>query len=129
MTDAWTAEMQSLYSRVRAKQGLCYGIWRVTGPCPPFNNYEVKDLKGNTVIGNVPSKELAELIAALPDLCDPCLRPSCAPGSIVANNNRVQPIIGTADVQSIHDKAYSHGFNAGEKKGWEDASDGESGAS
>ena len=83
--------------------------------------YTVTDLKGTPVVTGITAKPLAELIASIPDVCDPDLRPASAPGSIVSHDRRTMPLMGVVDVQAVHDTAFRKGFKAGEKKGWEES--------
>ena len=117
IVDFWTADIKSAYDSARRDSNLTYGSWKVV---PIEGRYEVQDLKGQTIVDTA-SKSLAELVALLPDLCDPDLRPPCAPGSIVSSDHRTMPLMGVVDVQKVHDQAYLRGFKEGAKKGWEEA--------
>ncbi len=120
MNDTWTADMVRLFDQARSDAGLSYGCWLVR----PHSKagFDVVDVNKKVIIAGLTSKPMAELIASIPDLCDPCLRPRDAPGLIVDFHGRdaVKPLVGVNTASDLYNSAYSKGFNKGHEAGWED---------
>ena len=138
LPDVWSQDIERLYRNVRREHNLTYGCWvveHIPNPCvvpsDEPNNYvqqkdgwRVKDLKGKTIVV-VKSRVLAELIAAIPDLCDVDLRPSSAglvSCEISGKAHRI-PFVGTANPQEAFDSGYQQGFDDGSEIGYTTASE------
>ena len=142
LPDAWSADIQRLFNAVRSSGGIVYGPWSVQHVPHPvivpsqlgYNNYgkeeegwQVKDLNGTTIVVTA-NKALSELIAALPDLCDPALRPGAGEYVECGVTGRAKsiPTSGTADPQKAFASGYRRGYVEGVADG-EEAACGDSG--
>lgn len=142
LPDAWSADIQRLFNAARSHDQIVYGPWSVEHVPHPvivpsqigYNDYakkdegwQVKDLNGTTIAVTA-NKALAELIAALPDLCDPALRPGFG-GHVecgITGRAKSIPTSGTADPQKAFDTGYRQGYDEGVADG-EEAACGDSG--
>ena len=142
--DDWAVDVQQAWSLLRAQLGLCYGPWRVReaksgvvvrqqagaehehyGHASPA--YVVQDLAG-TPIATVEVKELAELIAQIPDMCDPLLRPrNGAVGEVTMVSDvtgdevpipETPGAIGASTADYVWRVGYQTGFRTGEEHGY-----------
>jgi hypothetical protein len=95
----WTKEIQRLWGRVHGAYG--YGPWRVTSTPVTVAPYGVVGASGKDIVA-VGDPDLAALIAALPDLCDPDLRPREDFDSI-----------GIATPEHAHEDGWKSGYAVG----------------
>lgn len=137
--DDWSEDVARMYDAARNKAGLAYGPWQVIevanavvtyGGRPGCfkrvdRGYAVADVVGN-VITTVQTKEVAELIASLPDLCDPCLRPQgTMSGTVVVSYKdatlEAPSLLGVSEPARLFeygvDAGYQLGFNVGYDEG------------
>lgn len=156
--DDFSTDVHELWQRVRAKACLAYGPWRVkvvdNGIVPQnlkteegWNSvphyvhskpaYVVHDLKGRAV-AVVADRGMADLIAMVPDLCDPLLRPASGftePTFTSALTGDPQDMpetplfVGATTTDETWSTGYQNGFFDGEKLGFavakaEDTDDG-----
>jgi|10_taG_2_1085330.scaffolds.fasta_scaffold31797_1 hypothetical protein len=148
LPDAWSAAIQRLFNAARSSGNIVYGPWSVehvphcvivpnrtgyNGGAPGIDytdaseGWKVKDLNGTTIVV-VTNKALAELIASLPDLCDPALRPGFG-GHVecgITGRAKSIPTSGTSDPQKAFDTGYRQGYDEGVADG-EEAACGDSG--
>ena len=90
MTDnEWRRDVERAHKAARRAADLAYGPWKVvevSNAVVAYENhlgcfrrvdraYAVTDLTGK-VVATVEHRAVAELLAGVPDLCDPCLRPA-----------------------------------------------------
>tara|TARA_R110002020_G_scaffold144025_5_gene316864 strand:- start:1243 stop:1632 length:390 start_codon:yes stop_codon:yes gene_type:complete len=114
---SWTAAIVRLYEKSQRDRGLVYGNWGVAHDGD--DDWNVVDLSG-TVVVKVTGKALADLIATLPDLCDPDLRQvSDVVWCEVSGDREKVPATGIESPQEAFDKGFRQGFSRGSAKGYE----------
>lgn len=101
--DDWAGDVRRLWDRACGAHG--WGLWTVT-PDPQGRGWAVSSAAGSTVA--VASDEsTARLIAALPDLCEPSLRPvHVDPGGA-----GLLPASLDAIVSAARDEGYDEGYD------------------
>jgi len=121
----WSAAIERLYEKSRRDSGLVYGVWSVVH-CHDADSglaeWNVVDASG-TVIVQVVGKALAELIASLPDLCDPELRQSSSDvvWSALSDEREKVPATGIESPQEAFDDGFRQGYSRGAANGYESA--------
>lgn len=108
----WDRDIEMTYQR--ATRNLEYGPWRVLR-----DGHTVVDSGGRTII-RVASPAFAQLIAHLPELCDPVLRPHLPQ---VLEDGSLPPACGVSDSQAAYDEGYSEGYDKGVKVGYAESSE------
>lgn len=106
----WAEDVEMIYRR--ATRDLEYGPWRVLG-----DGHTVVDAGGRTIV-KVSSTAFARLVAQLPELCDPVLRPNL-PQTL--DDGSLPPPCGVDDPQEAYDKGYEAGYDKGHTVGFEEA--------
>ena len=148
--DDWSADIKRDYEAARRSACLSYGAWQVikvanavvsAGPANVYKRvdiaYAVADAGGN-VIATVEHRDVALLLAQIPDMCDTCLRPRVSSvvegglttwGDATVQTPKLLGVVEPARLWShAMDAGYSLGFEEGYIDGMEDAPKGETDA-
>lgn len=139
--DEWSDDVERNYHAARSKAGLAYGPWQVVeveNAIVTYNaqpgcfkrvdrGYAVADVAGN-VFATVESKELAELIASVPDLCDTALRPRgsfSGPLTVTYKDATFESpkLLGVSDPARVFEYGVANGYQVGFDLGYDEGTD------
>lgn len=102
--DEWKRNLTALWNRATTAVGG-WGLWRVD---PHEASYNVVSHRG-TVVAVTAHKDVADLIASLPDLLEPSLRPGNGTS------------IGISDPDMAHEQGWQEGYDVGTAEAYADA--------
>ncbi len=118
--DAWADDIRRWWDGATAAHG--WGVWEIAAQ-PDGTGWRIVTLSGDVVASGVRDERTARLLAAVPDLCEPSLRPvDIDPGGV-----GVLPVAFDAAIvdaaADAEDRGYDEGWEEGVGEGYRRALD------